>query len=56
LQDESAIFLPFQDTAMRRCTKAERIERTKENKAKAIEREKALKEKYLQSQASGHQF
>ena len=41
---------------MRRCTKAERIERTKENKVKAIAREQALKEKYLEGKASGNQF
>lgn len=44
------------DTAMRRCTKAERLERTKENRAKAMAREQALKEKYLQGKASGNQF
>jgi hypothetical protein len=41
---------------MRRCTKAERLERTKENRAKAMAREQALKEKYLQGKTSGNQF
>jgi hypothetical protein len=52
----SFAFLQFQDTAMRRCTKAERLERMKENQAKAIKREQFLKEKYLESKASGNQF
>ena len=40
------------DTAMRRCTKAERIERTAENRSKAKEREQEMMENYRRAKAN----
>jgi hypothetical protein len=45
----------LQDTAMRKCTKAERLVRTAENRVKADERSRLLKETYLRNRAQEEQ-